>query len=301
MKKCKKNYNPKIDYLICKYFSSEKIEITSEITWKDIYNSKTLPENANQQMMINCKKALEFIKKDSVGFNMKNIKKCYQLISSENLKLNDNQRRQIEDIVNGFNEERSYDYAGLVFLKVLQNKVFDKFNIEMAKLLHNFVQIKCNYIPTIFYYSQTNKIIELIKENEVEGALFIIKNAYQKTEHFNIKHRLIHFDELNVIIQKLKPKLIEDFGVVELSVYGSFSRGEENEYSDLDLYIVVNNSGMQPIDNKYRIALLLEKELGIYADVKLCDKGHETDLKPDMIRDLKLLFSILKEEKKYEN
>lgn len=284
------DYNSKIDYLICKYLSSKKFEILDEKEWKEVYFCEKKPKDDIQEMMLNGKKAFRFIKNSNIEFNVENIEKCYQIISNENIKLSLEQIDQLNDIVKGFKEDDSSNYAGLVFIEILKKQIFSKYNIEMAKILHNFIQIKHGYVPSIFYHFQTNKIIKLINDNEIEGALFMIKSAYQRTNHFNVKHRLIHFNEIEIIIQRLKNKLIRNFGVTELYVYGSFSRGEENEYSDLDLYIKVEQKFKRKLDNKYFIMSLLEKELGIAVDAKVHDDEYKNSLKPDMVRCLKRII-----------
>lgn len=55
-------------------------------------------------------------------------------------------------------------------------------------------------------------------------------------------------------------------------VYGSYARGKENEYSDLDLYIELSKQKRKEKINKRRIANYLENELGLMIDININEK-----------------------------
>lgn len=283
------NYNKKIDYLVCKYFCADKYEIVDEEECKQIYNNVIKPKSNFQKLMMKCKNAMEFIKDNRVVFNLENIEKCYQIITRKSNKLNNIQKKDLESIVEGFHKGIT-DYESLVFIHIIRKGIFKTCNVEMAKLLHNFIRLKKRLYPIIFYHSHIKKIIDLIKDNEIEGILTTIKEAYIRTSYFNQKHRLIHLDEVKEIIATLKSKLVHDYSVKELYIYGSFSKGDENEYSDVDLYIKLDTDIDNKISIRHSIIHLLERKLGLSVDAKFQDEESKNFLKIDMLRHLKKII-----------
>lgn len=74
-------------------------------------------------------------------------------------------------------------------------------------------------------------------------------------------------------LQELKPMLERDFHVSELSVFGSFVRGEQTPESDLD--ILVSYSTLPDLFKFIELMQYLEEKLEIKVDLVLKD-----DLKP---------------------
>ncbi len=46
-------------------------------------------------------------------------------------------------------------------------------------------------------------------------------------------------------IRNLKPFLKEEFGVEEIALFGSYARGEEKNYSDIDLLVKLNKTTLR--------------------------------------------------------
>ena len=66
-------------------------------------------------------------------------------------------------------------------------------------------------------------------------------------------------------ILNLKPSLQEKYSVSEISIFGSFVRGEEKRESDLD--ILVSFAKSPDLFDLASLNLYLEKELGIKVDL----------------------------------
>ena len=287
-----KTYNPKIDYLICKYLHDSDIDIWDEQLWKDMYNGRIIPIDKSQIIMLRAKKIFAYIRKKSTRFTLKSIVKCYELLTETKPELTDESYNILKQIVKMFKCDLSNETAEKSFITILKEKVFSKkWNVEMSKIIFNFIQIKKGLVPIIFYHYQTEQIITLIQENEIEGAMMEMKKAYLRTNHFNTKHPLIPLDSIISKMSNLKEILSSKYGVQEVFVYGSYAKEKYNEYSDLDLFIKVNNQKKEDLDNKYFLIEYLEEQLGISIDGKVNDINFkESDLKKDMRRYLKKIL-----------
>lgn len=284
------DYNPKIDYLLCKYLSNSKFEIIDEKVWKDIYVGEKEPVSPEQIMMLRGKDILKLIKNENFKFSIENIKMLYYILAEEvEKKLDESKLEQLVDNVNsGYYVEPNIE----AFIYVLVNPLFDeKYNTEMAKIIHNLIQFRNGNSPTIFYRFQTDKIIKLLVAGNEEGARFEIINAYQRTSHFNNKHKLITLEEVTSKILSSESVLKMEFGVKEFFIYGSFAKHTENEYSDLDVMIYVESSKQKQLNNKYNLFSYLEEIIGIEVEGHVNDIAfNEKSLKPDMRRYLTKIF-----------
>ena len=105
-------------------------------------------------------------------------------------------------------------------------------------------------------------------ENSYE---FIQKTYYRlitKRNKYSLKHDIL---ENKIAIRTLKEKVDEigkNFQCEKIGIYGSFATQEENEYSDLDILIVVSsNKDKEKI--KKEMALYFKKNISIPVDIKV--------------------------------
>lgn len=87
--------------------------------------------------------------------------------------------------------------------------------------------------------------------------------------------------ELVNYLQDKKAFLYEEFGVTLVGVFGSFSKGEQNAGSDIDLVVEIEKN-RKNIHTYLRLRRLLEKELS-----RKVDLGFERSLKPFVIERIK--------------
>lgn len=283
-------YNPKVDYLLCKYLSNSKFEIIDEKIWKDIYLGEKEPLSQEQVVMLRGKNILQLMKNDNFKFSKESIKLLYYILAGEiEGKIHEG---KLEQLVNNVNSGHYVEPNIEAFIYVLVNPLFDeKSNTEMAKIIHNLIQFRNGNAPTIFYRFQTDKITKLLDAGNKEGARFEIINAYQRTSHFNNRHKLITLDEIKSKILSNESTLKTKFGVNEFYIYGSFAKHTENEYSDLDVMIYVEPSKQKQLNNKYNLFSYLEEIIGIEVEGHVNDIGfNEKSLKPDMRRYLTKIF-----------
>lgn len=84
------------------------------------------------------------------------------------------------------------------------------------------------------------------------------------------------------ILTKLKPDLVERFGVTRLALFGSTARDEAREDSDID--IVVGFDGPATSKKYFGVQFLLEDQLGCPVDL-VTEKALRPELKPFIERE----------------
>jgi len=277
-------YNQKIDYLICKYLIGHKKKIIDELAMRKVYQEEKEAKTKEEIIMLRTKKIIEYIKIPTTRFTLKEIEKCYEMLIDEKAKITKLTQKLLEEIVDNFSINKVSDIAEISFIKILKSGAFgNKWNGCMAKIVHNFILIKNGFLPTIIYAYQMKIIKRLIKEGEEEGAIIELKKAYERTNKFNTKHVLIPYEEIVEKIKNKKEELKERYGVESVYVYGSYARREENEYSDLDLYIKLSKQKRKDKTNKRRIANYLEKELGLMIDIKIIERPQTNENQKNII------------------
>lgn len=71
-----------------------------------------------------------------------------------------------------------------------------------------------------------------------------------------------------------KEELRKEFGVIKIGLFGSYSRNEQNENSDIDIAIEIEKA-KKSLKNFFAIKRTLEEQFG-----KKVDLGIESSLKP---------------------
>lgn len=67
-----------------------------------------------------------------------------------------------------------------------------------------------------------------------------------------------------------KKTLIETYGIKEIGIFGSFSRNEQNEFSDIDILVSLKND-YKTFDNYMNLKEFLESILNIKVDLVTVD------------------------------
>ena len=74
-------------------------------------------------------------------------------------------------------------------------------------------------------------------------------------------------DEIIDILQSAKPELVERFGLTAMEIFGSYSRNEQNENSDVDILIDFSDEKYPSLIAFIGIQHDLEDKLGIRVDL----------------------------------
>ena len=72
--------------------------------------------------------------------------------------------------------------------------------------------------------------------------------------------------DIKVILQEHKNYLVEEFGVIEIAIFGSYARGEQRKDSDIDI-IVDFKEGWKTFDNYMNLKFYLEELFGKKVDL----------------------------------
>lgn len=72
--------------------------------------------------------------------------------------------------------------------------------------------------------------------------------------------------EIKKIILNHLTELKEKFGIKEIGIFGSYARGEENKFSDIDI-LVEFEEGKKTFDNYMDLKFYLEELFGIKVDL----------------------------------
>ena len=79
------------------------------------------------------------------------------------------------------------------------------------------------------------------------------------------------------LLRRIKPILIEQFGITDLALFGSTARDEASETSDVD--ILVSFDGPATSARYFGVQFLLEDSLGCRVDL-VTDKALRPELRP---------------------
>lgn len=285
-------YNPKLDYLFCKYASSRKpLSKIDEEEWRDVYHELRKPNDPRQEKMLRFKRVLGFMKDQQCHFSMDTLLGCLTVYLGAAPAEDDIDYEKLNSIFSFEHPLEEMNFRDLFISIILKKPFKEEFNVEMAEIASNFLLIKQGRVPVIFYAFVVEKLLDLISSNEIEGAKLLMLNLLQRSEVLNRKHKFIPLNVLLKRIEEIRPVLESTYGVTSLFYYGSYAKNIANEYSDFDLFVEVDPKRHEDEDNKYRIKGYLEKELGITVDCHVRDSGYgKNPLRVDMIRHLKLIF-----------
>lgn len=285
------NYNPKLDYLFCKYASSRKpILQVDEEEWREVYRGSKKPSDPRQEKMLRLKAVLAFIKDDRCEFSASTLVGCLSIYLN-GLPGDDVDYRALKRVFPPNKSAEIMDFRDL-FIAIVKEKPFSAhINVEMAEIAANFLLIKRGKAPVVFYPSIAERLVDLISEEEIEGAKLLMLNLLQRSEALNRRHELIPLSALLERIEEIKPVLQSAYGVTSLSYYGSYAKNAANEWSDFDVFVEVDQEKRDDEDNKFLIKGFLERKLGIPVDCHVRDSGYgKNPLRVDMIRHLKTIF-----------
>jgi predicted nucleotidyltransferase len=84
------------------------------------------------------------------------------------------------------------------------------------------------------------------------------------------------------ILAKLKPELVNRFGVTRLALFGSTARDEAKESSDIDIIVAFDAPATS--EKYFSVQFLLEDELGHPVDL-VTEKAMRAELRPFIERE----------------
>ena len=180
-------------------------------------------------------------------FNEDIINQCYFLISNSLL-----DKTIIKNIVSLYyqNIDNSpYTLAGLIHLFIINN--IKQTEIEFAFIISNYIMIKKQKGLLIPYEYCIKKYYDIITNNDLSSLIllfFDIEKKIKVKRNCNLTKK-----EVCIIIQKLKNELVAKYDIKKLYLFGSYAKGTNNNYSDIDFIVIfnkdmINESRLDKID-----------------------------------------------------
>jgi predicted nucleotidyltransferase len=87
-------------------------------------------------------------------------------------------------------------------------------------------------------------------------------------------------------LKEHKEEFVDKFGIVKIGLFGSFARDEENENSDIDILIELNNQTQNIYEKKKQLKEILEKEFDTKVDIAR-EKYLKPFVKDEILKDVK--------------
>lgn len=271
-------YNPKLDYLICKNIAGGFDDSCNELLIRKCYFRKTSWTNKNEYLM--CLVRDFFENNDVLSCSEKEVILFISSVTKIKLKL-----QMINFLLNS---NDVLEKKIIVLAKILeQYNCFERDFILRFMVFILFLQEKRKLL--IPYNSLVRKLkISALKENENE-ITFYLRKLMQKTLKMNTPHSIEINRDVIPNLLKYKDSFKKITGCQNLGIFGSFSLGTDNEYSDLDLVVLIK----EDIDVKLIKELSLcywKNIIPLEIDIKIVKEDKLNDfLTPAMLETLKIL------------
>lgn len=210
-----KPYNPKIDYMVCKCILNEYLNEVDENHLKDCFFNKTSCQKEEEVKLYMIRNF--FYQNDMSSITSKQLNTFISFMKWE------------------------YEFKGFIG-NIVEEQVFHLIQeIKDKEVIFRFLLVVCyitNMNELIIPYSKgVTKLLGVTSLDEVKDYLSYL---VQKTNRLNKKHDDRIHPFILPILNILGEEFLRQTGFLGLGVYGSFSLGTANAYSDLDLMVVVH-------------------------------------------------------------
>lgn len=222
-----REYNPKIDYFVCKNLAEGLERGYYEEHIRAVYHKEESAKSDFEFMMIKIK---EIFKLNDINNNAPMIvNNLYQCITNSNIdisfQLNDFSYLALKN-----------NYAIIDSLKISLELKFILFQIVL------FLVLSLKYdLPIIpYHFSCKNIFNNLINDSSDETIENNIAILVLRTMKLNQRHDISYSKKVFKILNENKVDLLSNTSILKIGIYGSFATGNMNEYSDLDLLVIMN-------------------------------------------------------------
>jgi uncharacterized protein len=146
------------------------------------------------------------------------------------------------------------------FVKSYIEEVYGINTVLLLKLLVNHWLLKNGYSLIIFYPSYLRGFNQLIAEGaDISLLKKMIQNFYRDTYYKNNISPIKTLEGIMTQLLSMKAVLNNQFGILKLSIFGSYAKNKQCEYSDLDLLVEtkekIGDHQLQSLDD-YLTAIL---------------------------------------------
>lgn len=233
-KKKIENYNYKIEYKML-YFLNPKLDTTNNYyEVLDIYKNNSSYTSEQGKWFKKIKNVYDYLLKNEL--NIENIL-YYSALEFETSVNYVIKQKIIEKYLKLSIKDITF-VATWLLKRFIGDKPLAENSDVLGILIFNAIIKKHDYIPIIFTKDYIMFLKQLINKKISTSSLKDILSIYEDLSiKYNKKYKKISKEDLIKIIKGSKEYLINNFDIKKVWLYGSFVRGEETEYSDIDLYV----------------------------------------------------------------
>lgn len=285
------DYNPKIDIKFLSHVCDSHTYFESELRIKKIYKRIIRPSTFSEHFFMTTVEAFTYIQ-NAQKLGIDSLKTIVHFFD-KNIEVRSDEFEPLIILINSYKHDFSTLSIAEVFIaSMIAFKNSDR-QLSLSILFCNFNRIQAHKYPIIFFNSFKYGIRNLITNYgfDKEKLFPLFDEMEERTNHYNRPHPFVSLEEVLSKIQLIKDVLINYYKLKCLKIYGSYSRGEATEYSDLDLYGEIEKEYVGNY-NKLNLVNYLKEQLSIPVDVFL---KHEIGIKKrvphDMFDDVIEVFS----------
>lgn len=253
-------------------FKYLKYDMYHEIYKKLWFDQDTAKDCREKDILAYIKSFKYLMNNLSSGINPDLIKDSYFLLTGA--KLSD---KKVEKILVSYysNHEESGHICATMIHKAIYETVKTK-KIQFAMLLTNYVLLRNGYTIITIFQSEIEKYRHAVRNLETDWTYlygFIVANElYIRNSDLRIQDTPLRYtkDSFMSEIIKHKNRLIHDFKIQNIYLYGSLSRNQSNLSSDVDMLIIMDEKHLEYFEKVQLIASCkkyLEKNLEIRIDL----------------------------------
>jgi len=263
MNKFKDSYNPKIDFRFLAFANMNIDRFESTYNLGKVFKGELEATTNNQIDMVKTKQSFELFK--AKGINKETIDDC---IKTFNVVVTNTKIQTLLNYINELDKRDYYEYACKLFMFIIKKSLFGSINNKMAILIFNTIMYQNKTLPIIFYPHNMRSLNELINSGlSFESLKEIIRKHFNISVAYNTPHKLVTRDEIIGILLKNKKELEDVYGVIHVTLTGSYVNGLYTEYSDVDLIVTIKDK-----DKKKNVEDYFVKKFEMPVDVILSDE-----------------------------
>lgn len=220
----KNNYNPKLDFLICKNLLKETPRDCDELDFKDCFFGRRKPLHFHEKQIVKVKK---FFKTHNIlKLSRWDIRVLYRIITGSKEKIS-------FGIICPIN---SPDDIVILANLVRSTNITDKYTLFRILLVEGYCLATRKVI--VPYRWMCKRMLDSVELGDDSSALMIWKHIHERTNEYFEKHDA----KENVIALNQVATFKDDFlsfvSADRLMLFGSLAIGKGNEYSDVDLIAI---------------------------------------------------------------
>ncbi|MBN3490234.1 nucleotidyltransferase domain-containing protein [Acholeplasma equirhinis] len=179
---------------------------------------------------------------------------------------------KIVKLIPGFNKDKHIDYDLLnklpktdvyqIFSYIMLKNVFKEFSFIVSSMIFNNLYFKEKDKLLILYNGYQEKIYDSMQSKELFET--VIKEIEKAHEGYYKETQYKKLEEIEKCIKEIPVSELQMFKITDIYVYGSFAKGTQNSYSDVDILVEMNT------DTSYDVIKILVKNLFVkYLNTKI--------------------------------